>query len=549
MRFESNEQIGSYRIIDKIGSGGMATVYRAHHERLDRNVAIKVIHKNFSYEPDFLARFEREARIVAQLEHRNIVPIYDYNDVDGQPYIVMKHINGDTLKDHLTDHQLSIDAIKRIFSQITDALSYAHQKNILHRDIKPSNIIIDEQGNAYLTDFGLARMAQSGSSTMSADVMLGTPHYISPEQAQGLTNVDQRSDIYSLGIVLYEMCTGRTPFIGDTSYAIIHSQIYSPPPPPRTINPDLSPEMEAVILRALEKQPDQRYATASDLYKAFINALDRTQPANAPRQADAGANAGKEKPAYYRYKTTERPIFEISNDDGYEKKKNASSSRKTKPPKTVIQKVTDNLGDTWEDISEDVHETFKDVGEDLKEAWEEVKEEFGFSNSRKKGKGKKWQKAPNGKFGYYNDSDIKKMGYALSPEERIRQRVEKQMEERDGFYTHFFIYCGVILFLWMIWAATGKGFPWPIFPMGGWGIGILAHWIAYHFEHGSGRDKRQALIDQKMAEEMQRLGYKAKNDDFYDDDDYQNIRLTEDGELTDSFVNRYFEDDDKKKRM
>jgi serine/threonine protein kinase len=521
MRFQSNELIGSYRIIDQVGSGGMATVYRAHHERLDRMVALKVIHKNFTNEPDFLSRFEREARIVAQLEHPNIVPIYDYNEVDGQPYIVMKYIEGETLKDHLTQNALSIQAIKPIFTQISHALSYAHAKNILHRDMKPSNIVLDTKGNAYLTDFGLARIAQSGSSTMSADVMLGTPHYISPEQAQGLTNVDQRSDIYSLGIILYEMCTGRTPFVGDTSYAIIHSQIYTPPPPPRTINPDLSPEIESVILKALEKQPNQRYTTVNDLLKAFERAMSNTL--NQPTTDQTGT------PRYYRYPTPE-------------KVKVAPKASDSKRSKSVFQKVTKEIG-------EEVRDSLKEVGEELKDAWEEIKDELGFSESSKQSKKKKWQKAPNGKRGYYSNDDIHRMKMAYSPEERIRQRVEKQLEERDGFYTHLAIYGGVILFLWMIWAATGKGFPWPIFPMGGWGIGILAHFIAYHFEHGGGHNKRQELIDRKMREEMERLGHweKSKNDDLYDNDDYREIRLTEDGELTDSFVNHYF-DDDKQKR-
>lgn len=519
MRFQSNELIGSYRVIEPVGSGGMATVYRAHHERLDRIVAIKVIHKNFTNEPDFLARFEREARIVAQLEHPNIVPVYDYNEFDGQPYIVMKYIKGATLKDRLTEKHLSYREIKPIFTHISLALSYAHHKNILHRDIKPSNIVLDEQGNAYLTDFGLARIAQSGSSTMSADVMLGTPHYISPEQAQGLTNVDHRSDIYSLGIVLYEMCTGRTPFIGDTSYAIIHSQIYTPPPPPRTINPDLSPEIERVILRALEKQPDQRYATVDELLHAFNNALN-----HANRDDNHHADTDQQTPRYYRYKTPEKPKVSPSSQS----------------PRTKFQKVSREIGG-------EVRETLKDVGDDLKEAWEEIREELGFSDNKKHSKKKKWRKAPNGKYGHYSDRDIEKMNKALSPEERIRQRVERQLEERDGFYTHLAIYCGVILFLWMIWAATGKGFPWPIFPMGGWGIGILAHFIAYHFEHGWGQANRQEIINRRLEEELQRLGYheKPKNDDLYSE---REIRLTEDGELSESFVQRYFEDDKQKRK-
>ncbi|PJF29072.1 MAG: serine/threonine protein kinase, partial [Phototrophicales bacterium] len=274
MAFEAGAQVGAYQIIEKIGSGGMATVFKARQPRLERDVAIKVMHQNISQDPNFLARFEREARIVASLDHPNIVPIYDYDEHMGQPYLVMKYVNGYTLKDILRAEPIAPHDILRVLTAVGSALEFAHKRGVLHRDIKPSNIIIDERGEAYLMDFGLARIAQSGESTMSADVMLGTPHYISPEQAQGNKDLDARTDVYSLGIVLYEMLTGRVPFVGDTSYAIIHAQITETPPPPRSINPTITPAVEAVVLKALAKSRDDRYSSPTELVNAFRHALE-----------------------------------------------------------------------------------------------------------------------------------------------------------------------------------------------------------------------------------------------------------------------------------
>lgn len=293
------EQVGAYQIVEQLGQGGMATVYKAYHPQLDRFVAIKVMHQNFLEDSNFRSRFEREAQIVARLEHPHIVPTYDFNQHHGQPYLVMKLIEGKTLKQLALKAPLTLQQILNIFTAVGSALTYAHQKGVLHRDIKPSNIVIDVHDTSYLADFGLARIVQAGESTMSADMLLGTPHYISPEQARGQKDIDGRTDIYSLGVVLYELLVGRVPFTADTPYAIIHDHIYSPLPLPSVINPEITPSVEAVLLKALEKAPQDRYATADEFVKAFQDAIDKTQlkELNPERSSIASKNLEKSWPA------------------------------------------------------------------------------------------------------------------------------------------------------------------------------------------------------------------------------------------------------------
>jgi len=279
MSFAIGENVGPYRIVAQLGSGGMATVYKAYHAALDRYVAIKVMHQALKEDPNFLARFQREARIVAKLDHPHIVPIYDFSEHEGQPYLVMRFIEGETLKAHLQSRRLSISKVMDIIRPVCQALTYAHSHGVLHRDIKPSNIIITTQGQVFLTDFGLAKIAQQGDSTLSRDMMVGTPQYISPEQAQGQIDLDVRTDIYSLGVVLYELLVGRVPFQADTPYAIIHDHIFTPLPMPRSLNPDLPEPFERVLLKALAKERDDRYASVSELQEALEKAVaESTQP-------------------------------------------------------------------------------------------------------------------------------------------------------------------------------------------------------------------------------------------------------------------------------
>jgi tRNA A-37 threonylcarbamoyl transferase component Bud32 len=273
MTFAVGESVGPYRIMEQLGQGGMATVYKAYHAALDRYVAIKVLHPAFLQDPNFLKRFQREARAVARLEHPNIVPVYDFAEHDGQPYLVMKFIEGDTLKARLRSGRLSKEEGLHIVEATGAALSYAHHRNILHRDIKPSNILLSPDGSIYLADFGLARMGEAGESTLSADIMLGTPQYISPEQARGEKDLDPGTDIYSFGVVLYEMVVGRVPFNADTPFSIIHDHIYKPLPIPSRINPRVPPEVERVLLKSLSKERSDRYASVEEMVAAFREAV------------------------------------------------------------------------------------------------------------------------------------------------------------------------------------------------------------------------------------------------------------------------------------
>ncbi len=289
MPFNIGENVGAYRIIEQLGQGGMATVFKAYHASLDRYVALKVLHPAFGEDPAFEARFQREARVVAKLEHPNIVPIYDYAEHENRPYLVMKFIEGETLKAKLDKGPLTSAEILRIVEAVGSALAYAHSQNILHRDIKPSNVLVTADGQVYLADFGLARIAQLGESTLSGDMIIGTPQYISPEQAMGVKDLDERTDIYSFGVMLYEMVVGKVPFNADTPFSIIHDHIYSPLPLPRNVNSDVPESVERVLLKALAKNRLDRYEHVDEMVSAFKAAWNQeavpTQTALANRTA------------------------------------------------------------------------------------------------------------------------------------------------------------------------------------------------------------------------------------------------------------------------
>lgn len=284
MAFNIGENIGPYQIIEQLGQGGMATVFKAYHAALDRYVALKVLHAAFHEDETFTARFQREARVVARLEHPNIVPVYDYSEHQARPYLVMKYIEGDTLKARLSKGPLSSQEIEQVVDSVGSALAYAHMQGILHRDIKPSNVLIANDGVMYLADFGLARIASAGESTLSSDSIMGTPQYISPEQAMGRKDLDAGTDIYSFAVMLYEMVVGQVPFSADTPFSIIHDHIYTPLPLPKVVNPSVPEPVQRVLLKALAKDRLNRYETVLDMIQAFKDAWEE---AGVPMQGTA----------------------------------------------------------------------------------------------------------------------------------------------------------------------------------------------------------------------------------------------------------------------
>jgi serine/threonine protein kinase/photosystem II stability/assembly factor-like uncharacterized protein len=265
------QTIGGYRIVEQIGLGGMATVYKAYQPSMDRYVAFKIISTHLTQDPAFVKRFEQEAKVIARLEHLHILPVHDYGERDGCLYLVMRFIEGGTLKERMQGGPLSLDEARRVVTQVGSALEYAHQRGVIHRDLKPSNILIDPQGDCYLSDFGIAKMAE-GTLGLTGSGVIGTPHYMAPEQGQSL-KVDHRADIYAMGIVVYEMVTGRVPFDAETPFAVVLKHLTEPLPLPRALRPDLPEEVERVILKALAKDPADRYQSMSDLVAAFEQAV------------------------------------------------------------------------------------------------------------------------------------------------------------------------------------------------------------------------------------------------------------------------------------
>lgn len=282
MSFISGETVGPYKIQEQLGQGGMATVYKAYHPALDRYVAIKVMDAALSKEQDFIERFKREARVIAKLDNIHIVPVYDFDEHNGQPYIVLKFIDGQTLKDRMKSSPLSKPEIMKIVSAVGDGLEYAHKRGVLHRDTKPSNVLISSDEKIYLTDFGLARLVETASN-LTGDMIIGTPHYISPEQAINAEKLDEGTDIYSFGVMIYEMVVGCLPFEGDTTFTVIEDHIYKTPPLPTSIKPDIPEEVERVIMMALAKKRDERQAKVADLVRTFKKAW---LPSNAEQSDD-----------------------------------------------------------------------------------------------------------------------------------------------------------------------------------------------------------------------------------------------------------------------
>lgn len=282
------QTVGPYRLVEKLGAGGMAEVYKAYHPRLERYVAIKFIRPELATDEDFKARFEQEARAVAQLSHPNIVHIYDFGEEGARYYLVMEFVAGSTLKDRLQSlanagEMMPPDETLHIIRQVSRALDDAHRQGIIHRDVKPANIMLTPDGRAVLNDFGLARMIGATAGLTRTGATIGTPAYMSPEQIRGeRAEIGPASDLYSLGVVLYEMLTGCVPFSADTPLAVMLKHLNDPIPLPRARNPLLSEDVERVILKALAKDPTDRYQTAGDLAQALQQSLSAAPAAVSP---------------------------------------------------------------------------------------------------------------------------------------------------------------------------------------------------------------------------------------------------------------------------
>jgi serine/threonine protein kinase len=262
-----------YTVIRRLGSGGMAHVYLARHVALARPVVLKVLHRTLAREAEMRERFRREAEAAARLLHPGVCAILDQGVAGDVAYLVLPYYAGGSLADRLArSRTLGPHEAAAIAAQLAGALDYAHRHGVVHRDVKPDNVLFDEDGNAVLTDFGIAT-ARFHARLTAAGRAMGTPHYMSPEQAMGRL-VDGRSDLYAVGLLLYEMLTGRPPFDGDDSYAVGYKHVHEAPPPPEHARPDLPPVLSAIVMRCLAKPPEARYDRGFDLADALLGFLD-----------------------------------------------------------------------------------------------------------------------------------------------------------------------------------------------------------------------------------------------------------------------------------
>ncbi len=299
-----------YALKQKIGSGGMADVWLAADQELDRDVAIKILHDRFAQDKEFVERFQREAQSAAGLQHPNVVGVFDRGSFRDTYFIAMEYVHGPSLKD-LVKGGMGIKEAVDFTRQILKAARFAHRKGIVHRDLKPQNVLIDDEGRARVADFGIARGGENSDITATGSVM-GTAQYLSPEQAQG-KETTPRSDIYSIGVILYEALTGRVPFQADSAVAVALKQVNEAPRRPSAINPDVPPALDAVVMRALAKDPDARFKDAD----AFLKALDAAERApDRPRPEDTAAFAAVS------------PAGEIPGEEEYEERRDEEERRR-----------------------------------------------------------------------------------------------------------------------------------------------------------------------------------------------------------------------------
>ena len=593
MSVNAGDSIAGYQIVSQVGAGGMATVYKAYHERLDRHVAFKILHDTFAKDDSFLERFEREARIVARLEHPHIVPIYDYADVDNQPYFVMKYIEGGTLKRRLIKQGITLDEIKGMMTLLADALSYAHEKGVLHRDIKPSNILIDERDLPYISDFGLARIVQVGDSTISHDMMLGTPFYISPEQARGQRELTPATDVYSFGILLYELLVGTVPFVADTPYAIVHEHIYTPPEPPSQLNPELSAAVDEVLLKALAKEPSKRHQTATALMDEFKLAMaesgvtrlppDRSRAQKTPEPRTPSAYlprlAGEliSSAPQMRYRDDNLSLAdgsplgpnldELADLDGrikrkaersLPKRKSGGNSKEVSIRERVEKKIRARraiyvhlviIGLVIGMIGLNV--IFQGRINALRDLvvlagfWGVFLALQAVRYHYKHGRG-----ADNREEETEREimRQLQSTGLDSEEEWQIRKRIEKKFASRRGivFYTVFFVmFNGMRVFYMLLVPGYWPGGMRNIPALGFWGILLALLCLRYYYKHGRGAATRESEIEGeitrqlRLAErrEQERMQHLDAAEEFsLDQVEAANVRLNDDGELTDSFI-------------
>jgi hypothetical protein len=435
------------------------------------------------------------------------VHIYDFNEHEGIPYLVMKFVPGMTLKKYAIKNGLTLQNTRDLLMQIAEGLDYAHTRGILHRDMKPSNILIGKDDCPYITDFGLARIAEAGSSTISHDMMLGTPFYISPEQAQGEKNLDSRTDIYSLGVILYELVSGRVPFQADTPYAIVHGHIYQQPPLPSTYNDTLPEAVDWVLDKALAKEPEDRYSTAIEMIQAFAEAIedDNKQTTPPPRQTMDFDDLGDDFIAASRARRRSQ--------------RTASPPASVPAPHRKVEAEFDLGNINFGRLGNNIRTGVTSLAEMIEERI---------------------------------DAELRqRQGGPLTEEERIRRFIEKKMEARREFVQHLATYLGVNTMLIGIWLFSGAGFFWPMFPLFFWGLGVAGQGAEYYSEYGPGAENREAAIEEevqrhlersqqrRLRQEEPRRRNKPKRDARRLEDVQRGgggVRLNEDGELTDSFI-------------
>jgi eukaryotic-like serine/threonine-protein kinase len=260
---------GRYELEELVGTGGMSSVYRAQDRLLDRKVALKILHEHYGTDDTYVARFRHEARAVAALSHPNIVTVIDRGDEDGRQFIVFEYVEGENLKQLVARGPVPVETALQLTLQVARGLSFAHQHGLVHRDVKPQNVLLNGSGEAKVTDFGIARSMSVQHGMTQTGTVLGTSDYIAPEQAQG-RRVDEQSDVYSLGVVLFELLTGRVPFPGENFVAVAMRHINEPPPSVRELRPEVSPRLDAAVRRAMAKEPGDRFPTM----RAFCEELD-----------------------------------------------------------------------------------------------------------------------------------------------------------------------------------------------------------------------------------------------------------------------------------